>query len=229
MTTSHLNLATFMRVAICNIKEYENGFGEPTIDYILRILASRFIRIFEINKRNSASIFKCERGAFYIHLHQYFSEEAQSLNAAHDCAILIHDHVLAPITLHNSLLNIETQTISCTVPTKHFSFKKIKELLSRKPLREVKNTSTFKSEHEYFHVNASDIERYNYIKHSLSRAISNNELYIELQPQYDATKSVISSEVLLRWKHPHMGTVSPSEFIPIAEENDFIAELGLWV
>ena len=95
------------------------------------------------------------------------------------------------------------------VPTKHFSFKKIKELLSRKPLREVKNTSTFKSEHEYFHVNASDIERYNYIKHSLSRAISNNELYIELQPQYDATKSVISSEVLLRWKHPHMGTVSP--------------------
>ena len=221
--------ATFMRVAICNIKEYENAFGEPTIDYILRILASRFIRIFEINKRNSASIFKCERGAFYIHLHQYFSEEAQSLNAAHDCAILIHDHVLAPITLHNSLLNIETQTISCTVPTKHFSFKKIKELLSRKPLREVKNTSTFKSEHEYFHVNASDIERYNYIKHSLSRAISNNELYIELQPQYDATKSLISSEVLLRWKHPHMGTVSPSEFIPIAEENDFIAELGLWV
>ena len=41
--------ATFMRVAICNIKEYENAFGEPTIDYILRILASRFIRIFEIS------------------------------------------------------------------------------------------------------------------------------------------------------------------------------------
>lgn len=221
--------ATFLRVAICNVKEYENAFGEPTIDYILRILASRFIRIFEVTQRNSASVFKCERGAFYIHLHQYVSEEVLSSNAARDCANLIHDHVLAPITLHNSLLSIETQIISCTVPTKHFSFKKIKELLSRKPLRDTKSRSALPTGHEYFHVNASDIERYNYIKHSLSRAISNNELFVELQPQYDVNNTVISSEVLLRWKHPHLGSVNPAEFIPIAEENDFISELGLWV
>ena len=221
--------SVFVRVSIQNIKEYEDAFGEPTIDYILRILASRFIRIFEVTNRSTASVFKCDRGTFYIHLNQYFSDDAQSVIAANEAAKLLQEQVLAPITLHNSLLNIETQTISCTVPIKHFSFKKIRELLSRKPLREVNGRQHASSEHEYFHINASDIERYNYIKHSLSRAISNNELFVELQPQYNAQNNIVSSEVLLRWKHPHLGVVNPAEFIPIAEENDFIAELGLWV
>ncbi|WP_394220835.1 EAL domain-containing protein [Alteromonas gracilis] len=221
--------SVFFRMAIHNVKEYEDAFGEPTIDYILRILASRFTRVFEVKKESDASIFKCDRGTFYIHLHQYFYEESQSLTAAEECAQLLKDHVLVPITLHNSLLNIETQTISCTVPVKHFTFKKIRELLSRKPLRELKDNQHGSHEHEYFHINASDIERYNYIKHSLSRAISNSELFVELQPQYDIKNKVVSSEVLLRWKHPYLGVVNPAEFIPIAEENDFIAELGLWV
>lgn len=59
----------FMCVVICNIKEYENVFGELMIDYILRILVSCFICIFEINKCNLVSIFKCERGVFYIYFY----------------------------------------------------------------------------------------------------------------------------------------------------------------
>lgn len=62
---------------------------------------------------------------------------------------------------------------------KYFLFKKIKELLLRKFLREVKNIFIFKLEYEYFYVNVSDIEWYNYIKYFLSRVIFNNELYIE--------------------------------------------------
>ncbi|NQY18813.1 bifunctional diguanylate cyclase/phosphodiesterase [Alteromonas sp.] len=221
--------SVFMRVSVRNIKEYEDAYGEPTIDYLLRILASRFVRTFETNNSGNASVFKCDSANFFLHLHQDFNEEGQSINAAKAYAQLIQEQVLAPITLHNSLLTIETQTISCTVPIKYFSFKKIRELLSRKPLREINDSNSASLTHDYFHINASDIERYNYIKHSLSRAISNNELFVQLQPQYDGQGSVISSEVLLRWQHPHLGMVKPSEFIPIAEENEFIAEFGLWV
>ena len=64
---------------------------------------------------------------------------------------------------------------------------------------------------------------------TLGRATANNELFIELQPQYNGAGSLVSSEVLLRWNHPHLGIVTPLEFIPIAEQNESIADIGLWV
>ncbi len=49
--------------------------------------------------------------------------------------------------------------------------------------------------------------------------------------QQNNTKSgaVVGFEVLLRWRHPKRGMVSPTEFIPIAERTGFIMELGDWV
>jgi len=40
---------------------------------------------------------------------------------------------------------------------------------------------------------------------------------------------VTGLEALARWRHPTLGEVSPSVFIPIAEESDAIHELGAWV
>lgn len=220
-------LSVFIRVNICNFNEYEEAFGEPTIDYLSRILASRFMRVFEDKSVHKARVFKCGRGAFFVHVDQYFEEESDAIHLAKNYANLLHEHILLPITLHNSLLTIETQTISCTLPNTHFSFKKIRETLARTPQRTFQDKPP--NANEYSHIKASDIERYSYVKRSLGRAISNDELFIELQPQYDGLNNVISSEVLLRWKHPHLGIVNPTEFIPIAEENEHIADFGLWV
>lgn len=221
------SLSVFIRVNICSFNEYEEAFGEPTIDYILRILASRFVRIFEGKGGHRARVFKCARGAFFLHIDQYFSEETDAIRVAKNYVNQLLEHVLQPITLHNSLLTIETQTISCTLPTTHFSFKKIRETLAQKPRRMFDSQPP--SANDYFHIKASDVERYSYVKRSMGRAISNNELFIELQPQYDGFNNVISSEVLLRWSHPYLGVVNPAEFIPIAEDNEYIAEFGLWV
>ena len=43
------------------------------------------------------------------------------------------------------------------------------------------------------------------------------------------TGVIVGAEVLLRWKHPHRGMISPVVFIPVAEESGFIIELGVWV
>ncbi|MEL7112119.1 MAG: EAL domain-containing protein [Pseudomonadota bacterium] len=61
----------------------------------------------------------------------------------------------------------------------------------------------------------------------LAKAIETNSLKLQYQPIVDAkTGAVTGVEALSRWYHPVRGTVSPSEFIPIAEDNGIIIELG---
>ncbi|AZB42506.1 EAL domain-containing protein [Bacillus sp. FJAT-42376] len=73
------------------------------------------------------------------------------------------------------------------------------------------------------------IERRYYLQKELMHALKRNEFLLYYQPQYDTrTKHITGMEVLLRWKHPELGIVSPAEFIPIAEETGLIIEIGKW-
>jgi diguanylate cyclase (GGDEF)-like protein/PAS domain S-box-containing protein len=63
----------------------------------------------------------------------------------------------------------------------------------------------------------------------LKKAIQNSELELHYQPQVNSDGCVTGCEALLRWRHPVRGNVPPSEFIPLAEAEGFIVELGYWV
>ncbi len=64
----------------------------------------------------------------------------------------------------------------------------------------------------------------------LRQAIEHHQLALEYQPIIDvATGAIVTVEALLRWDHPHRGRVSPTRFIPLAEETGLILPLGDWV
>jgi diguanylate cyclase (GGDEF)-like protein len=64
-----------------------------------------------------------------------------------------------------------------------------------------------------------------FLRHALDRG----ELELLYQPIVElTTRRVTSVEALIRWRHPTLGEVSPSRFIPVAEDTGLIVEIGAW-
>ena len=76
---------------------------------------------------------------------------------------------------------------------------------------------------------AETITRRYRLEQELKQALQNAEFELHLQSQFDREQQVIGAEVLLRWRHPVRGLVSPAEFIPVAEESGQIVQIGDWV
>lgn len=68
------------------------------------------------------------------------------------------------------------------------------------------------------------------LSEALYHAIEREELALVFQPKWDiASNKILGAEVLLRWHSKEFGSVSPAVFIPIAEQDGQIIELGNWV
>jgi len=86
--------------------------------------------------------------------------------------------------------------------------------------------------HFQFYVASIDQEIRNrkLLEKDLSTALQNHELYLVYQPQVNLeTHRIIGAEALIRWQHPERGLVAPDHFIPVAETNGSIVEIGQWV
>ncbi len=68
------------------------------------------------------------------------------------------------------------------------------------------------------------------LENDLRHAVANNRLMLHYQVQTSVSTGEIKGyEALLRWPHPERGFVSPAQFIPLAEENGLILQIGEWV
>jgi EAL domain-containing protein (putative c-di-GMP-specific phosphodiesterase class I) len=67
-------------------------------------------------------------------------------------------------------------------------------------------------------------------REDLAHALETNQFEMYYQPKIRASdRQLAGAEALLRWNHPQRGLLSADQFIEVAEQTDFIQELGAWV
>ena len=148
-----------------------------------------------------------------------------------DAAVVAHKvlrRLLEPVTLNAGEAHISSSIGVAIYPTDAGDAQTLLKLADQAMYRAKhmgRNGCQFHSEA----VNAQAFERLA-LENALRTAVEQQEFVLSYQPIFDVVSGrAVAVEALLRWRHPDVGLVTPSQFLALAEETGLIVAIGRWV
>ncbi|MGB8700673.1 MAG: EAL domain-containing protein, partial [Thermosynechococcaceae cyanobacterium] len=155
-------------------------------------------------------------------------EDIHSLSEVEACATRLQDALAIPFTLKNHSLVLQG---SIGIVLSHPQYRHPEELLRDADLAmyqaKQQGGACFHVFTSQMHINALNAFQ---LEQELHQALQRQELEVHYQPIIQlSTQKLSGFEALVRWQHPQLGLLSPSEFLSVAIETGLIVTIDLWV
>ncbi len=140
------------------------------------------------------------------------------------------DHIRAaltePITVEGRRLRVDASI--GVVTAREDDERSAEDLLRDADVAMYQAKTRGRGRHEFFDVELRErVQRQLRLEQDLRDSVRSGQLWVAYQPVVDLrTYQRVAVEGLLRWQHPAHGSISPAEFIPLAEESDLINIIG---
>ncbi|QEM82982.1 EAL domain-containing protein [Halomonas binhaiensis] len=205
-----------------DFKQVNEALGYQGGDELLKCMAQRLESVLQ----EGDSLARFGGDEFVVLIGELEASTQVECRAAECVARTLLDVLEQPITLAGQTLTV-TASIGITLLRNDVT---ADELLRQADMALFQAKSLGRNMACFFDLEMQErIRQRTQLEKDLGQALGNEELFLVYQYQVDEFGKTIGAEALLRWRHPLRGLVPPSEFIPIAEQQQVIHQIGLWV
>ncbi|TQV84118.1 EAL domain-containing protein [Exilibacterium tricleocarpae] len=205
-------------------KTINDSLGHPVGDVILKQVASRLLA----TVREEDLVARLSGDEFVVVLTVLDQDMATGALKAGEIGEKIRQRISEPYVYDDMELRVTGSVGVVVYPDKEST---VHELLRFADTAMYQVKEKGRDAIEFFNEDMADkVSRQLLMEGDLHRAFEDRHFELCYQPKIDTESAkVVGAEVLLRWRHPEKGLISPGEFIPVLETSGLILDVGQWV
>ena len=212
-------LIAVLFIDLDRFKKINDSIGHHAGDRLLKEAASRLTKLLRLGD----TVARVGGDEFIV-----VAEQLSSVSDGIHVAELIVEHLLKPFEIEGRKLYI-----GCSIGVTFYPFANdnLENLIQQSDMAMYQAKQRGQGYYEcYNHRLGANQDSSIRLENELIEAVKANSFHLVYQPLLEAdTGRVVAFEALIRWYHPHRGTLKPIDFLPILESTGMIVELGDWV